>query len=101
MVARPMAPLTLVLLTYVVPIEQVNAQRDAHVAWIEGAIDEGVMLLAGRKSTADGGVLLFRGKTDVVEAFARTDPYVTSGVATIEVIGFAASLTMDAVAELL
>jgi uncharacterized protein YciI len=100
MVARPMAPLALVLLTYVKPIDEVNAHRAAHVRWIENAIDESVMLLAGRKNSADGGVLLFRGEADVVEAFAQTDPYVVSGVATAEVIGFTASLVMDEIGDL-
>lgn len=100
MVARPMAPMTLVLLRYVEPIEAVNAQRDAHVAWLIGAIDEGVLLLAGRKESADGGVLLFRGTEEAVAAFAATDPFVTSGVATFETVAFTASLAMDAVGDL-
>ena len=100
MVARPMAPLALVLLTYVKPIDEVNGHRAAHVEWIEAAIDEGVMMLAGRKTSADGGVLLFRGKADAVEAFAQTDPYVMNGVATAEVIGFTASLALDAIGNL-
>ena len=95
-----MEPMCLVLLTYVRPIEEVNAHRAAHVRWIEDAIEEGVIVLAGRKAGADGGVLLLRGLPELVEPFARTDPYVMSGVATIEVVAFTASLAMRGIGDL-
>ena len=101
MTARPMAPCTLVLLTYVKPIEEIDRLRPAHVEWIERAIDEGVMLLAGRRTSATGGVLLFRGEPDKVEPLAKTDPFVVEGAATLELVSFTASLAADPLADLL
>ena len=100
MVARPMAPMCLVLLTYVKPLAEVDLHRAAHVAWIEGLIADGAMLLAGRRSPPTGGVLLFRGEADVVAEEAANDPFVQNGVATFEVVPFTATLTADAIGEL-
>jgi len=96
MAVRPMAPCTLVLLSYVKPIEEIDRLRPAHVEWIERAMAEGVMLLAGRRSSATGGVLLFRGTPDMVEPVAKSDPFVTEGAATMELVSFTASFAADA-----
>ena len=100
MVARPMAPMCLVLLTYVKPLAEVDVHRAAHVAWIEGCIEKSMMLLAGRRSPPTGGVLLFRGEADVVAEAAANDPFVQNGVATFEVVPFTATLTADAIGNL-
>lgn len=92
---RPNQPCTLVLLTYVKPIEEIDRLRPAHVEWIGRAMDEGVMLLAGRRTSATGGVLLFRGEPDVVEPVAKTDPFVVEGAATYELISFNMSLAAE------
>ncbi|UUL81346.1 YciI family protein [Sphingomonas qomolangmaensis] len=89
---RPAAPMCLVLLTYVRPIEEVDAQMAAHVAFLSDAFEQGVLVIAGRRVPRTGGVLLFRGEPDAVEAVAATDPFVTSGVATFEVVAFTASM---------
>jgi hypothetical protein len=58
--------------------------RAAHLqkAWL--AHDRGELILAGALADpVDGAVLLFKGESrEVAEAFARTDPYVTSGLVT-------------------
>ncbi|MES2336663.1 MAG: YciI family protein [Pseudomonadota bacterium] len=95
------APVSIVTLTYVAPLEQVDVQMKAHVAWIEKGIDEGVLLLAGRQVPRVGGVLVFRGAKAEVAALAATDPFVTSGVATAAVTELAASFAADEIARLL
>jgi len=96
MAIRPMAPCTLVLLTYVKPIEEIDRLRPAHVEWIERAMKQGVMLLAGRRTSTTGGVLLFRGTPEMVEPVAKSDPFVTEGAATMELVSFTASFAADA-----
>lgn len=100
MVARPMQPMSLALLTYVKPLEDVDVHREAHVAWIKAAMDQGVMLLAGRRNPPTGGVLLFRGEEDAVRAVAETDPFVVNGVATVEIVAFTMTLAMDPIGAL-
>jgi hypothetical protein len=58
--------------------------RDAHLEKAWAASRRGELLLGGALADpADGAVLLFRAaEKAVVEAFAREDPYVTSGLVT-------------------
>lgn len=95
------APVCVVTLTYVAPIADVDAQMAAHVAWLEAGVDEGILLLAGRQVPRTGGVILCRGHRAEVEAFAATDPFVTSGVATAKVTEMAASFAAGPLAPLL
>jgi uncharacterized protein YciI len=91
---RPMAPCTLVLLSYL-DANAIDRLRAKHVEWIEQAIDQGVMLLAGRQTSGTGGVLLFRGEPEAVEPVARTDPFIAEGAATLELVPFTASLAAN------
>ncbi|HWM84525.1 MAG TPA: YciI-like protein [Kofleriaceae bacterium] len=56
--------------------------RSAHLARAWAAHERGELVLAGALADpVDGAVLLFRGDSPAVaEDFARTDPYVTSGL---------------------
>ena len=62
-------------------VERRQPYRQEHLALAEQAHREGRLLLAGALKPADGALLIF--KTDSaadVEAFARNDPYVMSGL---------------------
>jgi uncharacterized protein YciI len=98
---RADGPLCLLLLSYVRPPDQVDAQMAAHVAWLEAGFAQGVFVVAGRRSPRTGGVILARGRQPEAEALAATDPFVTSGVAMVEVVQFNASFAAPAFAELL
>jgi uncharacterized protein YciI len=91
----------MILLTYVAPLEAVDAQLKAHVDWLELGFDEGVFLLAGRRNPRTGGVILARGAAEKVAEVARSDPFVTSGVATVEIVPFNASFAAPEIAGLL
>lgn len=99
--ARPNQPLSVALLTYVKPIAEVDALRPRHLEWIEARIAAGEVLLAGRRASATGGVLLFRGDADAVEAIACTDPYIVEGIATLEIVGFTAAIADAGIGGLL
>jgi uncharacterized protein YciI len=73
----------------------------AHVDWLEIGFDQGVFLLAGRRNPRTGGVILARGPADRVTAVAKSDPFVTSGVASFEVVPFNASFAAPGLADLL
>ena len=93
--------LSLLLLTYVRPLEEVDAQMEAHVAWLEQGFDVGAFLAAGRRDPRTGGVILARGEPSEVAAAAQTDPFVTSGVATVGVVAFNASFARPEISALL
>jgi uncharacterized protein len=58
--------------------------RAAHIKYAREAADRGELVLGGGLANpVDGSVLLFKGdSSSVAEAFATSDPYVTSGVVT-------------------
>ncbi|MEG3087929.1 YciI family protein [Sphingomonas sp. PB4P5] len=98
---RAAGPLCLILLDYVAPLAEVDAQMAAHVAWLERGFDAGVFLIAGRQDPRVGGVIVARGERAEAEALSASDPFVTSGVATARVIAFNASFAAPEIAALL
>ena len=98
---RSQGPLCLILLTYEAPLHEVDAQMKAHVDWLEVGFDEGVFMIAGRRNPRTGGVILARGHADTVTEVAKSDPFVTSGVASFDVVPFNASFAAPAIADLL
>ncbi|VXC96193.1 YciI family protein [Sphingomonas sp. 8AM] len=88
---RAAGDLCVVLLSYVRPLDEVDAQMAAHVAWLEQGFGQGVFLVAGRRTPRTGGVIVMRGERAAVERVVATDPFVTSGVATAEIVPFSAS----------
>lgn len=61
-----------------------GALRGEHLVLARAAVERGELLLGGAfADPADGGMLLFSGKSpDVAENFAKADPYVTGGLVT-------------------
>lgn len=88
---RSDGPLCVVLLTYTRPLNEVDAQMAAHVAWLDAGFAQGAFLIAGRRDPRTGGVIVMRGDRDAVARVMATDPFVTSGVATAEIVPFNAS----------
>lgn len=58
--------------------------RGSHLAYAQQAVDRGELILGGALANpVDASILLFRAASpDVVEKFARDDPYVRNGVVT-------------------
>ena len=98
---RSSGPLCLILLDYIVPLDEIDALMEAHVGWLKKGFDEGVFVVAGRKDPRTGGVILVRGKKEAVEALAETDPFVQNGAARFEVVAFNASFALPGLANLL
>jgi uncharacterized protein len=65
-------------------LEARGPHRDAHLAKIKSAIDDGTMHMAGALGDPPtGGLLVFNGDDPApAERFAETDPYVENGVVT-------------------
>lgn len=82
----------LFLLTYRVPLDQVDAHVPAHMAWLAERYARGQFLMSGRKEPRSGGVILASASTRAeAEAIAATDPLVSSGVAQCDVVEFLVS----------
>ncbi|MDI3385397.1 YciI family protein [Streptomyces sp. B-S-A8] len=81
-------------LTYTAPIEAVDTHLDAHVAWLDRHLADGVFIAAGRKNPRDGGVIIAVGEDRAaVEKIAAADPFSTAGVCEYRVTEFIATKT--------
>ncbi|MEU8436568.1 YciI family protein [Streptomyces sp. NPDC029216] len=81
-------------LMYTAPIEDVEEQMDAHIAWLDEHYASGVFLASGRKVPREGGVILARGVSRAeVETIAAGDPFVVAGVCAYRITEFIATKT--------
>ena len=53
--------LTVVLGTYLAELDEVDANRAAHLEWIDEQVAAGRILVAGRRTPPDGSVIVLRG----------------------------------------
>ena len=84
------------LLSYVRPVEEVDALMRPHMGWLDEHYAAGRFVVSGRRVPRTGGVILARGDDrEEIERIAASDPFVSGGVATCEVIQFRASQTED------
>ncbi|WP_454905850.1 YciI family protein [Variovorax gossypii] len=84
----------IVTLTYIRPLEELDALMDAHVAWLKKHYESGLFVASGRQVPRKGGVILARsGDRAALEALLARDPFVQNGVARIDVIEFVPSMT--------
>jgi uncharacterized protein YciI len=100
--ARYGPPMFVLLLTYVRPLDEVDALMRDHMAWVKQQYEAGHFVVSGRRVPRIGGVIVARGDDrEAIEAVAARDPFVTGGVATCEVVQFRASQTATGLDALL
>ncbi|MFE6837318.1 YciI family protein [Streptomyces sp. NPDC057705] len=81
-------------LAYTAPVEAVEEEMDAHIAWLDGYYAAGVFLASGRKVPRDGGVILAGGVSRAeIEKIAAEDPFTVAGVCTYRITEFIATKT--------
>lgn len=81
-------------LTYTAPIEAVEEEMDAHIAWLDGHYAAGVFLASGRKVPRDGGMILVGGVSRAeIEKIAAGDPFAVAGVCAYRITEFIATKT--------
>ncbi|MYL98615.1 hypothetical protein GR702_12650 [Novosphingobium sp. FGD1] len=89
----------IVSLTYTGSLEAVDALLADHVAWLKTNREAGHFVGWGRKVPREGGIVLAVGESrEAIAALAAQDPFVTGGVASVEVIEWAPSFLDDSVA---
>lgn len=88
--------LFVVELLYKVPLEQIDSNMKAHVAFLNKYYAAGNFLVSGRKIPRDGGIIIAAGKSrEAVEAIMREDPFCAHGLADVRVVEFRASQRAD------
>lgn len=92
-----MTTLFVVVLTYIRPLEEVDAAGPAHVAWLRQGYDRGVFLVSGRRVPRTGGVIIAKAASlPEVEALMREDPFQRMGLATAQIVPFEANMLSEA-----
>ena len=82
----------LVTLTYIRPIEEVEAKTVEHREWLDQHLTSGLMILTGPMIPRTGGVLIARGggTKDDLAAILRDDPFQVHGLADYVITEFKA-----------
>jgi uncharacterized protein YciI len=89
--------LFVVILSYVAPIDQIDAAGAEHVAWLQHGYDQGIFLASGRRVPRTGGIILASAPSlEEVETWMRQDPFQARGLATAEIYPFEGNMMSDA-----
>jgi len=91
----------IVTLTYLKPVEEIDALMHDHVEWLKKGYADGLFIASGRRVPRVGGVILARsGDESALRDFLTRDPFVVHAAARCELVEFTATMTA-AGAELL
>lgn len=85
----------IVTLTYLKPVEEIDALMHDHLEWLEKGYADGLFIASGRRVPRTGGVILARSGDEQAlrDALAR-DPFVVHAAARCDVVEFVASKAM-------
>jgi uncharacterized protein YciI len=91
----------IVVLTYTVPLEQIDVALPEHVAWLDEQYADGVFVLSGRRVPRTGGVILAVGTdADDLQRRLDRDPFGRRGYARYEVIEVSPTRTAPGLEQL-
>lgn len=83
-----------ITLTYIRPLDELDALMPKHVAWLKKHYKSGLFIASGRQVPRTGGVILARsGDRRALEDIVQLDPFVQGACARAEVVEFAPSMT--------
>jgi uncharacterized protein YciI len=85
----------ILMVRYIKPAKEVDQVRDAHLDWLREGHEAGHFIAWGRRVPLNGGVIFARGERAQVETLAQTDPFITSGVAEVDVIEWTPSFLAE------
>ncbi|MFJ4584583.1 YciI family protein [Streptomyces echinatus] len=77
-----------IVFRYRAPLESIDALRDAHYANPHGVFATGLARLAGPLEPRTGGLVIAEGDRSAVESALASDPFITTGAATAEILQF-------------
>lgn len=83
----------IVSLSYIAPLEEIDAQLDQHVQWLKQCYSDGLFLASGRKEPRTGGIILARGARQTLQQRLAQDPFALAGLARYDITEFHPSMT--------
>ena len=79
-------------LVYKADLAQIDAHMRAHMRFVNAHYASGHFVVSGRKVPREGGIIVAVGSSrEVIESIARSDPFVTNGLADVRITEFRAS----------
>lgn len=79
-------------LTYKVPLEEIDANLDAHATFLEKYYASGNFIASGRKVPRDGGIILANGiSKEQANEIIKGDPFYQKGFADYKITEFTAT----------
>ena len=92
----------IISLTYTVPLEQIDAELNNHVAYLKEHYALGHFHASGRKIPRTGGIILSQLKDrSELETIIHQDPFYKNQLADYEITEFAPTMTSDGLKGLL
>ena len=91
-----MSTVYIVILTYIKPLDEIDAAIPAHVEWLKKGYAEGIFLASGRRILRNSGVILAKCESLAsLEERLREDPFQKLKLATVEIIPFEPSMKTE------
>lgn len=84
----------IVSLSYIAPLEEIDAQLEQHVRWLKQCYADGLFLASGRKEPRTGGIILARGDRHALQQRLAQDPFALAGLARYDITEFHPSMTV-------
>jgi uncharacterized protein YciI len=89
----------IISLTYIKPLEEVDALLEEHVEYLKEQYALKNFLVSGRKAPRTGGVILARAVSrEEIETIITLDPFYCHGAAEYEITEFTPTMTSDVLA---
>ncbi|MEU9795108.1 YciI family protein [Streptomyces sparsogenes] len=77
-----------IVLKYHAPLDTIDALKDAHYTNPHGVFAKGMARFAGPLEPRTGGLIIADGERSAIEAAVASDPFITTGAATAEILRF-------------
>lgn len=91
----------IISLTYIKPLDEVDALIEEHVVYLKKQYALGTFLISGRKIPRTGGIILVGSASrEEIETIIALDPFYTHQVASYEIIEFSPTMTVHELAFL-
>ncbi|MFP2342982.1 YciI family protein [Enterobacter ludwigii] len=91
-----MSTVYIVILTFIKPLEEIDAEIPAHVEWLKKRYAEGIFLASGRRIPRNDGVILAKCESLAsLEERLREDPFQRLKLATADLIPFEPSMKTE------
>ena len=95
--AKGRPSLFVVSLRYLVSLEKIDNAMDEHLAFLDKHYRSGAFLVSGRQVPRTGGIIIARGRNrDAIERLMKQDPFVKKKYASIDIVEFSASRSVEA-----